>query len=211
MDRALTLGSCTSPGITLILRWVGQGPRWPQLPQSARPALDLAKRDQNAETVSLRRRMLQEFEVWLLAKHSISLQSLTNLAGKVVSKHLQAYGQVLYDHERLHGDYVNLILAVVDLERSLRRSLQGAWDVALAWHFVLPSVNDLPSPPIVAAAMVALALVWGWRSMAAYVMISFAGMMRPREVHRLRRRDLLFPRDLMSTRRAFLFGLQIRK
>ena len=106
--------------------------------------MDLAKRDLNEETVSLRRRMLQEFEVWILAKHSISLQSLTNLEGKAVSKYLQAYGQVLYDNERAHGDYVNLILAVVDLERSLRRSLQGAWDVASTWHSVRPSVIICP-------------------------------------------------------------------
>ena len=180
----------------------GEGPRRPKLAAADRPQVDLSRRLLSGEEVAGRAKMLAEFDSWLQTSGRGNLLAVLELDGKVVSRHLQTFGQNLYEQGRSHGDFVHAILAVSDEARDLRRSLQGAWDSAATWHALLPSSNHIPTPSIVACAMIALAMCWGWRSMATFVMLSFSGMLRPGETLRLRRRDLLFPGDLLSERRV---------
>ena len=151
----------------------GEGPRRPKLAAADRPQLDLSRRLLSCEEVAGRAKMLAEFDSWLQTSGRGNLLAVLELDGKVVSRHLQTFGQNLYEQGRSHGDFVHAILAVSDEARDLRRSLQGAWDSAATWHALLPSSNHIPTPSIVACAMIALAMCWGWRSMATFVMLVF--------------------------------------
>lgn len=151
----------------------GEGPRRPKLAAADRPKIDLSKRLLADDEVAGRRKMLAEFDAWLQISGRGNLGAVLEFDGKVVSRHLQTFGQNLYERGRSHGDFVHAILAVSDEARDLRRSLQGAWDSAATWHALLPSSNHIPTPSIVACAMISLALLRGWRSLAAFIMLSF--------------------------------------
>ena len=152
--------------------------------------------------------MLDEFGKFLDSRYGLSVDTLTQQEGKVVARYLMLFGQELFEGSRAQGDFALAILAVADLERSLRHTLQSAWDMATTWQAITPAENHVPTPPVVLLALVGLSLTWNWRSMCAYLLLAFTGMLRPGEALTLRRQDILLPRDLMSNRRCFYIIVQ---
>ena len=167
-----------------------------------RVGVDLSKRPLGDGSREKRARMLAELGEFLRTRYGISVDELCEKEGRVVSRHLVDFGQFLFEDGRSLGDYILSILAVADLERTLRRHLQPAWDLASTWQALTPAENHVPTPPVCLLAMVSLCLCWNWRSMAAYLLLSFTGLLRPGETLGLRRCDILLPADMMSTRRC---------
>ena len=71
------------------------------------------------------------------------------------------------------------VAAVSDFERSWRRSLQTAWDVVHAWKGLHPLGGHRATPRRLAAALVSLALIWGWVDVAVVIALCFSCLLRP--------------------------------
>ena len=180
------------------LGYPGEGPRKQKLPQQQRSAVDLTRPD-ILITEQTRRDLARAVFCNSL---DVSFEHFISLGAKAVGQKLAQYGQMLYDRGDAVGTYVDTILAVSDADRSLRHQLSAAWDVAGAWKRLMPWSNHIPTPPSFLLAMFSLSVCWGWLDMAAFILISFTGMLRPGEALRLTRADILLPSDLLSTRRV---------
>ena len=102
--------------------------------------------------------MLVEFDSYLQWQLGTSVDEFARLQGKYVAKHLCNFGQELFQQGRSRGGNVLVILAFAGMERSLRRTLQSAWDLATTKQAITPAHNHAPTPPAVVWAFVSLAL-----------------------------------------------------
>ena len=62
--------------------------------------------------------------------------------------------------------------------------------------------NHVLCPPALLLAVVSLALVWRWIDAAVFLLLFWAGMLRPIEGMRLVRGDVLLPSEMFSAERA---------
>ena len=186
----------------------GEGPRRQKLPQHERPQVVLAKRRVSLAASERRTVLLGLFADWLRDHNEVAIFDLLKEEGKVVSRYLAHYGQFLYDRGDPVGVYVDSILAVVDQERSLRRFMTAAWDVADSWKLLMPWSNHVPTPPTMLLAMFSLSVIWGWPDMGIFILLAFNAMLRPGELLKLTRSDVLLPSDLLSAKRVIYVRLR---
>ena len=184
------------------LGYPGEGPRPQKLPLALRKPTDLAKRRVSFAAAERRAILLKNFGEWLVDQHCVDIVVLLKLEGRVVGRYLADYGQFLYNQGDAVGVFVDSILSVVDQERSLRRVLTAAWDVADSWKLLMPWSNHCPTPPSVALALFSLSVIWHWPDMGLFVLMAFLGLFRPGELLKLTRSDVLLPSDLLSTKQV---------
>ncbi|CAK0826020.1 unnamed protein product [Prorocentrum cordatum] len=167
---------------------------------AARPAVDLRTRPQTTtQTAQMRQLLLRQVENWLLKLDGgCELASLVVQGPRVVANAVAARGRALYSPGRSLKHCTETINAVVGVERSLRRHMGAARDVAQAWQFAVPTRHRCPTPVPVLRALVPLALSWGWIDMAVLALLAFTCMLRPGEARGLCFSDLLLPSQLMS-------------
>ena len=113
---------------------------------------------------------------------------------------LEAFGVYLHGQlpRRSLRDYATTILAIVDLRRSLRRSLTQAWDYAALWKAEEPGDNRLALPAVVLRAMMVVCFHWNWMPFAALTAAGFAGIMRPSEFLLATRQLVVLPNDVQG-------------
>ena len=109
------------------------------------------------------------------------------------------------------GTFLETINGVLDMERSLRRQLQAAWDVARGWRELVPASNRVPTPPAVLLAMCALACLWEWHDFAILLLLCFEAMLRPGELLNLDRSDIILPSATLSIDRVAYIRYGVRK
>ena len=69
----------------------------------------------------------------------------------------------------------------------------------------MPFSNHVPSSAVVIRAFFFLSILWGWWDVALWVLLAFTGMMRPIEVFRLKRGDIILPDELLlDTKTAYI-------
>lgn len=90
------------------------------------------------------------------------------------------------------GTLTLAILGVTDCHRDWRRSMGLAWDVVEMWKDLAPVTSHRPMPWDLLHAMVALAVVWGWRDIALLLLLGFLGCLRRGEALALRTKDIVF-------------------
>ena len=110
-------------------------------------------------TLSRRRNCVLRFVHWL-ASQKTSFGSVAGLGSWALAYSLAKYGQHCYDTGVALGDYVGAASSVVDLDRTLMRKLNPAWDVVDAWRSMAPATNHIPCPSSLALAMFSLATAW---------------------------------------------------
>ena len=169
----------------------------PDLPQG-RPVLQLTSEN--------RGKLLQQFFLWLrslgiepdeiLTEPQEHLQHINDL--------LNRFGRGLYFAGRPYGHYCETINALSAYRPTLRRSLQGAWDLAFAWVREEKPDHHLAMPWQLLLAMLSVALVWGWNNFAGGLALAFGALLRPGEFLLAKRQDLLLPEDVGYTQK---FGL----
>ena len=76
--------------------------------------------------------------------------------------------------------------------------LQCCWDLVSKWEICEPPTHRVPIPEPVAKAIIACAILWGWRRFASVVGIAYFGISRPGEPLRAERRHLILPSDLLQ-------------
>lgn len=77
--------------------------------------------------------------------------------------------------------------------------MQGAWDLGYSWKRLEPGEHHVAMPPQILLAMVATSFLWGWFRFGGCLALSFAGLLRPGELLKSTRADLLLPLDCGNT------------
>lgn len=137
---------------------------------------------------------LKDFSNWLGLDLDDALAS-----AEVANLALRAYGMELFAGGFPRYKFVYAVTGVQHLRPEFRMQLAGAWQVDKCWQIHEPGqCRAVLSVPMLRAA-ISLSLLWGWCTFAALVAIGFAGMLHPNEFIHLTRRDLIFPKDAMSS------------
>ena len=108
---------------------------------------------------------------------------------------LARYGRLAYDAGKSYNSYAELLNSITSWKPSIRRLLQGAWDLGYSWKRLEPGEHHVAVPPQILLAMVATSLLWGWINFAGCLSLGFAGLLRPGEILAATREDLLLPSD----------------
>ena len=148
-------------------------------------------------TGSARERFLNAFLQWASAE-GIDTNHLLEFPSTYVEEInviMSRYGRALYGAGKTYNQYAETINALTSLRPSLRRQMQGAWDLGYAWMRQEPSQHHVAMPGVVALAMISTSLMWGWTHFAGCIALAFGALLRPGEVFSLRRFNLLFPKD----------------
>lgn len=169
------------------LGYPGEGP-----PVASRDPTLLDARG-HVPVVAARRHMyLRLFTGWLETHKRIGFPAFLLFDARKADTTLAAYGRYLFQHGRSRLVYAETINAVVDIERSWRRLLEAAWDVAWVWKGLADTGNNQAMPAEVVLAVMSLGIVWGWFDMAILLGLGFFGMLRPGELAGLLAGDLVF-------------------
>lgn len=112
----------------------------------------------------------------------------------------RAYGRRLCEDGWPYYLFVEAILGVRDRYPHVRHELAFAH----RWADDEPLEHRLILPVSAVRALAGLALAWRWWTVAAYVLLGFAEMLRPCEFLLAKRRSLFLLRDLLEGEAAFL-------
>ena len=167
-----------------------------------RPVLD--------RTSQNRQRLLAAFGTWL-AGFGTTLEGLLAarpLDPEVNASWLVKYGRQLYEAGRPYWHYSETINGVAAMKPSLRRSLQGAWDLAFSWMAKEPNTHHLAMPPVILLSMLCTCLYWGWLREAGIFALSWGGLLRIGEATSARRSDLILPADVLYLQRHALIRIE---
>ena len=105
------------------------------------------------------------------------------------------FGRQLFEAGKTYNQYAKTINSITSIRPSLRRQMQGAWDLGYAWMRQEPSQHHLAMPGVVLLSMITTALMWGWVSFAGCLALGWGSLLRPGEIFNMQRRNLLFPSD----------------
>ena len=158
------------------------------------------------KTGSLRQRYLTAFLDWTV-EQQIDFEDMLNnfyTCSEEVNILLARYGRILYNNGKSYTQYAETLNAISSWKPSIRRMLQGAWDLGYTWVRAEPSVHHVAMPHQVALSMITVSLLWGWTRLAGIIALGFGALLRPGELLALTRGDLLLPRDCD---RGICFGL----
>jgi len=148
-------------------------------------------------TGSTREKYLKVFRAWAAAE-GIDLDALLENSYSWVEEInivLCRFGRQLFEAGKTYNQYAETINSITSLRPSLRRQMQGAWDLGYAWMRQEPSQHHVAMPGVVVLAMIATSLMWGWVAFAGALAIGWGSLLRPGEIFGLQRRNLLFPSD----------------
>ena len=170
----------------------------PTLPAESRPPV-------GAQSTVRRNRALADFEAFIdpFALNFI-LEDVRMLLGWVVQ-----FGRHLYQEDRPYYLYAELLNALVDKRRSLKRQLDESWSFADLWRTLEPVQHRLAVPRLLLRALISLSLMWGWPVFASLVAFAWSALCRMGEVLTAARKHLMLPRDTADgLHRAFLRIMQ---
>ena len=161
-------------------------------------------------TTKNRQQLLEFFDQWLQSCGS-SLAALLEarpLDPENVASWLVAYGRQLFEAGRPYWHYSESINAVASLRPALRRSLQGAWDLAFSWMAKEPSTHHVAMPPVILLALLCTCLFWGWIKEAGIFAMSWGGLLRIGEAIATTRQNLVLPADVLFSQAYVLVRIE---
>lgn len=162
------------------------------------------------KTKEARAKLIADFEQWLVSKGVVlaDLIHLVSLDIDAVNKALEMFGRELHRNGRPYNHYAETINAVSALRPSLRRVLQGAWDLAFTWLREEPPTHHVAIPWQALLCLVSTAYLWNWPRVAGVLALSWGGITRIGEVLGAKRKHLVLPNDLGRTIQYCLLQIQ---
>jgi len=158
----------------------------------------VATRAIKQQTRDRRKVYLDWFRQWLWSEKKVSFRYLIDQKPpdpEKLSELLVEYGKALFHAGKAYGVYAETINSVAVERPLVRRQLTSAWDLAFAWLADEPHAHHPAMPLSLMAAMVVVALYWGWPFEASVILMSWTGVMRIGEVLSACRKDVVFPSD----------------
>ncbi|CAE7627177.1 unnamed protein product [Symbiodinium sp. CCMP2456] len=166
--------------------------RSPGLLPSGRPVQPRTKANRTPLTAA--------FSQWLLLVFGFSLDEALSkkpFDHDIFCDYVIAFGNDLYASGRPYWHYSETINALTSLRPSLRKQLQGAWDLAHTWLADEPYFHHTAMPAPVLVAVLSTCLLWGWVKEAGIFALCFGALLRAGEAVKALRRDLVFPADAL--------------
>lgn len=160
-------------------------------------------------TGSAREKFWKAFLGWA-ATESLDISHLLDHPGTFVEEInavLCRYGRLLYEAGKTYNQYAETINSLTSMRPSLRRQMQGAWDLGYAWMRLEPSQHHIAMPAAILIGMVTTSLLWGWTHFAGCIALAWGSLLRPGELFTLKRANLLFPEDTGNTISYLLISL----
>lgn len=148
-------------------------------------------------TGSNRERYLAAFRTWTVSE-GVDLDSLLDNCHfwvEEINVLLCRFGRQLFEAGNTYNQYAETINSITSLRPSLRRQMQGAWDLGYAWMRQEPSQHHIAMPGVILLSMITTSLMWGWVAFAGCLALGWGSLLRPGEIFGLQRRNLLFPSD----------------
>ena len=149
------------------------------------------------KTGTIRQRYLTAFLEWT-QEQQIDFEDMLNnfyTCSEEVNILLSRYGRILYNNGKSYTQYAETLNAITSWKPSIRRLLQGAWDLGYTWVRAEPSNHHIAMPHQVALSMITVSLLWGWTTVAGIIALGYGALLRPGELLALTRADMLLPRD----------------
>ena len=162
------------------------------------------------KTKEARAKLTEDFDGWLRGRGT-ELSELLDPRGidiDAVNAALEAFGRDLHRSGRPYNHYAETINAISALRPSLRRVLQGAWDLAFTWLREEPPTHHVALPWQALLCLISTAFVWNWPRVAGVIALSWGGITRIGEVFGARRKHLVLPQDLGQTIQYCLLQIQ---
>ena len=161
-------------------------------------------------TGSYRVDLAAAFSQWLLdvSGHGLDeLLAVKPLDAEAVSDWLISYVRDLYGSGRPYWHFSETINTISSLKPTLRRQLQGAWDLCFAWKTEEPVTHHTAMHPFILVALLTACLVWGWTREAGCFALAFGGLLRIGEVLQATRAALVLPDDVCFTQHFCLLRI----
>lgn len=178
-------GSCWGRRLFLLFLAIsGQLVIGPRPSHGPRDRSDLILGRVTAQTASVRTKLLNDFEAWLVETASWT-QSFSALARQDpiwATELLEEYGMVLYEQGSSRRNFAETINICQQKCPYLKTMLAGAWQIATTWENLFPSELHAPVPLPLLKAMASVALSWGWNRLVALLLIGFYALLRPVEL-----------------------------
>ena len=168
--------------------------------RALRPALPSGRPTLEA-TTRLRARYWKIFESWLLAE-GVDIAPLLETPTFYVEEWnaiLTRFGRLLYEAGKPYNQYAETINYLTSLRPTIRRHMQGSWDLAYSWMASEPTCHHVAMPWQVLLAMVTTCLLWGWVPLAGALSLCWGALLRAGEFLSATRSNLLLPCDVQET------------
>ena len=179
-------------------------PMEPRTPAELRKALSRSTQPPLVEgrpvlpaTGSLRDKYFRVFESWA-TEEGLDIHALLENSHQCVEEInmvVSRFGRELFKAGKTYNQYAETINSLTSLRPTLRRQMQGAWDLGFAWMRQEPTQHHVAIPSIILIAMITTSLMWGWVRFAGCLALGWGSLLRPGEIFSLRRLNLLFPED----------------
>ena len=138
---------------------------------------------------------LRAFQTWLIEVADLSPEAVFG-DGQAISTALRGYGLFLFEAGFPRYQFVYAVTACQDKFPVCKAWAHLAWQIDRKWQNFEPGQSRSVLPPVAIRAMACVGCLWGWTSFVALLLLGFAAMLHPAEMLALKRRDLLFPKDL---------------
>lgn len=161
-------------------------------------------------TQKLRERYWALFENWLVSEGIDFAALLADSYHQLeeINAVLVAYGRKLYSSGKPYNVFAETLNCLSSRRPSLRRHLQGAWDLAFTWTRAEPVCHHTAMPWQILLAMISLSLSYGWVNVAGALALSWGSLLRAGELFAAKRRDLLLPRDVDFSTSTVLLAIK---
>ena len=162
------------------------------------------------KTKEARAKLTEDFDGWLQTRGTTLSELIDprSLDIDAVNSALESFGRDLHRSGRPYNHYAETINAISALRPSLRRVLQGAWDLAFTWLREEPPTHHVALPWQALLCLITTAFIWNWPRVAGVIALSWGGITRIGEVFGARRKHLVLPGDLGRTIQYCLLQIQ---
>lgn len=143
---------------------------------------------------------MADLEAWLARHSHPNLELLVEdalVAPRRLDLLLEEYVRHLWDSGAAYYRAAETLNAITNSTRELRCRLPHAWDTCFVWLDREPVAHHTAAAAEPVAALVTLALLWGWPLVSIHILLGYSMVLRPSEHLTARRHQLVFPQDLL--------------
>eukprot|EP00435_Cladocopium_sp_Y103_P020927 s3291_g5.t1 len=151
-------------------------------------------------TVLLRSKIWKRFSSWFFETFDGATPvDWLNKEPMLFVQSLVAYGHFCFSEGVALHIYRQLLAHVQKLHPQVKVLMTPAWETVSKWELQEPTRHRPPVPEPVVLAMTSLALAWDWVRWSAVTLACFYSVSRVGELLRVKRREVLTPRDLLHS------------